>query len=263
MPPIFGGKSLVTRRCFIGSPGRWARGQPARLAPPGCRRPPPGRPGRRGPGGDRPTAACARSIGIVVAEVAAERRRRRRDRAAGPCCPARAGRCAAATADPGPRCTSAHSGRGSTRRPPPGAPAAGPRRRPRPRHRRPGRGIVDRRSRRARPVQPDVGRADLLAVVAAVDAVSQRLTVLASERPGLLDQPGQAAVGIHHARGDDGRRRAAVEAAAARPAAVWHATSRVGGSGAVVTTQPRTNQEPWPPPSSRLAFLPNQPMPAW
>ena len=78
--------------------------------------------------------------------------------------------------------------------------------------------------RRPRPcsgcVGPLVGRAHLLAVVAAVDACAERLPMSPRERPRRLHQPGQAATGVDHAGSDDRRGRAPVDAATARPAPI-------------------------------------------
>ena len=100
--------------------------------------------------------------------------------------------------------------------------------------------------------------ADLLAVVAAVEAVTERFTELDRERARLLDEPGEASVGIDDAGGDDRPGRAAVEASTARAAAVGDRL--LTGYSAVVMIEPSTKKLPAPG-SRMLAFLPNHPSP--
>ena len=263
MPPIFGGKSLVTSRCFTRdlAPAAAAPGlAPARARARRAPRPPrlvraderveqvlPAQP-PAGPDGVRPQHRI--SIAEVPRQCAGDVRVRRvghvadRDRA----------RSGAATAGPVRPGTTAHGGPAGSRRRPrggrattpmpgsdPGRPAAavggtvvGPdrviRRRSRVRWLVPRQSVLRRASpgrllcRRASPhpgrVHSLVGRADLLTVVAAVDAGAERLPVGPRERPGRLDQPGQAAPGVDHAGCDDGRGRAAVDAPTTRPAPI-------------------------------------------
>ncbi len=86
---------------------------------------------------------------------------------------------------------------------------------------------VDERRRRLdvqlRPAtEPHRRRARVLALVAAVQPVADRLAPVRRDRARLLQQPRQAAPGIDDARLDDRLRRAAVEAPGARAAAVVH-----------------------------------------
>ena len=67
---------------------------------------------------------------------------------------------------------------------------------------------------------PPVRRAHLLALVAPVDAIAERDAVLDRERPLRLEQPGEAAPRVDHARRGDRAGGTPVEAAVARPAAV-------------------------------------------
>ncbi len=71
-----------------------------------------------------------------------------------------------------------------------------------------------------------VGRAHLLALVAAVDPITERHPMLGGEDPVGLEEPREAPPGVHHPRGRDGPGRAPVEAARATAAPVLH---RMGG----------------------------------
>ena len=104
IPPILGGKSFVTSRCFTPAPRR----QPSRaLAQRAC------------------SARTGSSPWRYRASVGHDPRRR----PGRPCCRARRARCAAATAGRGRRCTSARGARAASRR----RRRAGRARRPRPR----------------------------------------------------------------------------------------------------------------------------------
>ena len=70
------------------------------------------------------------------------------------------------------------------------------------------------------PAQVDRRRARLLAVVAAVQAVADRRTELDGYGTRALQHPGETAVGVDDARGDDRAGRAGIDAPMARPAPV-------------------------------------------
>src|SRR3954470_11873050 len=55
-------------------------------------------------------------------------------------------------------------------------------------------------------------RADLLAVVAAVDAIAKGDTMLARKVAGLLEEPGEAVPRVDHSGSDDRARRATADA---------------------------------------------------
>ena len=190
MPPTFGGKSLVTRR--------W--GATARPCLP------------RGFAGSKPGLRPRRVLlehRVVVAfEVGPDHGRSSRSSLGRRRCRGRRGRCGGGSGPAGGRCTS-------------GRADAGARRRPRSRGARRGRrrlGVRLGRRRRAAADLEAVGRAGVLAGVAAVDPPAERSSVLLGEVALGLEEPGEAASGVEHARLDEGaggtRREAALAGAA-------------------------------------------------
>ena len=232
MPPIFGGKSFVTRRCFIvrrgdrgavgaacerrrrcGQLGDHLRRGVVRdggeeiVAPE-----PAGRPGRVGTEhrvGVAQVTPQDRDDRLVVriGDVAEG------DEGVAPQ-PARVALGYVPAAVPGEQ-RGVVSGRGARAAAPTPAPAAAVG------------GRLGRATPGRHPVRAQVRRADLLAVVTAVDPVGRAPRGARGERAGLLHQPGQAAVGVDDAGGDDGAGRAAVEAAPAASTPVRH--GRRGG----------------------------------
>ena len=85
------------------------------------------------------------------------------------------------------------------------------------------------------------GRADLLALVAAVEAVAERDAELVGQLTLHLHVPGQAAPGVDHSRSDDRSGGAAVDAAGAAAAAVRHRRRPVAERG---VGQHRAEHEP-------------------
>ena len=233
MPPIFGGKSLVTSRWWVTSAPPAARDVAVELGPrpsgrasarqdrrrpsvdrqvvaaEAARRPAPRGPARCGSASARAPSTAARTDAATLGRrrhvagvaqhderVAAQVARLAVRR----CTSGRSGRAASSSSAASRSSTSTHG---------PGSSASAGRA-----------GSASARRRRAR------RRAHLLAVVAAVEAVAERDAVLDREHAVGLHEPGQAAAGVDDAGADDGAGRAAVDAAAARAAAVGHRLGR-------------------------------------
>ena len=231
MPPTLGGKSLVTSRWDTAGP-RVRRGI-SRSAPAYGRRPGEARrrlelrsherigvvatPATSLSRSARPSrraaqTAWARSSGSASAQRPARAPPRPRGSAGRRRCPAPPGRCGAGSGPGGGVCTSGRAGPAARRRSPPAGRA---RRRPR---------SASGPARRAGcdAVGAAVGRAHLLAVVAAVEPVAERDAVVARERAVGLQQPRQAPPGVDHARGDDGAGRDSRRGSGCTAAAVGH-----------------------------------------
>ena len=251
MPPILGGKSLVTRRCLItgGNPDD----RTARLETSGSGS------AATAASRSRPTQAGRRPHGVGPHQRVADRpallhtaRRPRRGRSGIRSCRARPGRCGAGSGRRGRGCTSDRPVEQGRRRRPTGS-STSTRRLHDP-------ASAGRRRAAAASAQP-VDGAHLLAVVAAVDAVAEGDPELGGEHPRGLHQPGQAAAGVDQPRAHEGAGRDRRRGSVARPAPVGRARGSRGGEGASVTTEPSTNQEPAPA-TRTLAFFPYQPSPA-
>ena len=105
-----------------------------------------------------------------------------------------------------------------------------------------------------------VPRADREAIVAAVDAIADRLAEFVRDRPVMLDrQIGNAAPGIEPMRRRESVGRAGGQAAGAGAAAMRR-SRRVGPQLELVRIAPRNSQLPWSR-LTRLVCLPCQPMP--
>ena len=150
----------------------------------------------------------------------AGRSRQSADRRRHRCCRARSARCASTTGDPGRRGTTGRTGR------------SGP---------RPTASSTSSMSTQAwapslegdgvMAAVPHRWRAHGLAVVTSVEPIAERLAVLERKRPGLLNEPGKAPIGVDDTWRHDRTRRAAVEAAPARPASVAQRRADVVLSG--------------------------------
>ena len=101
------------------------------------------------------------------------------------------------------------------------------------------------------PPEPHGRRTRLLAVVAPVDAITDRSPQLDRDRPRPLQHPGQATSAVDHARSDDGSGRTLVDAPPARTATVGDRRLR------------RARRRPLSPPNRGRTNSPRRPRAGW